>query len=89
MVAKQFRCPTIVAGDFNSVRAHPDFRSLSTGLLDADGVWPVATWPANRSHAPQAGTEHILARNLEPTQFQSLNIKGSDHSAITATLVGQ
>lgn len=77
--------PLILAGDFNAVRAHPDFRELSKGLEDSDGFWPGASWPADRGFPAVIGIDHILSRDLSPLSFSTNEIAGSDHLAVSAT----
>ncbi len=78
--------PIILAGDFNSVRAHPGFRALGDGYEQADGIWPRSTWPAGRGLAPLIGIDHILAKGLSVTGYSSHVVEGSDHLAVSATV---
>ncbi|WP_431709848.1 endonuclease/exonuclease/phosphatase family protein [Glutamicibacter uratoxydans] len=78
--------PVILAGDFNAVRAHPGFRDMKTGFVDADGFLPAATWPADRKISSLIGIDHILVRDLAVAEFSVHKVEGSDHLAISATL---
>jgi len=84
--------PTIVLGDFNATRWHPDFRRLlrQGHLRDAhewagDGLG--ASWPADRPIPPFVRLDHILVRSgVIPTSVGSARIPGSDHVAMVADL---
>ncbi|WP_417364845.1 endonuclease/exonuclease/phosphatase family protein [Glutamicibacter arilaitensis] len=85
--AQQPDRPLVLAGDFNSVRAHPGFRSLkSDGFSEADGIFPASTWPADRKFNSMIGLDHIMARGASVTEFSVHAVDGSDHLAVSATV---
>jgi endonuclease/exonuclease/phosphatase (EEP) superfamily protein YafD len=76
----------IVVGDFNASRAHAPFRDASKGMRDAMGRWAQPTWPNDRAFPPFATIDHILTRGFTSTDAGVLDISGSDHRAIHATV---
>ncbi len=84
--------PTIVLGDFNATRWHPDFRQLlNRGHLRDVHEWAGdglgASWPADRPIPPFVRLDHILVRSgVIPTSVGSQRIPGSDHVAMAADL---
>lgn len=79
--------PLVLAGDFNSVRAHPGFRALTNdGFSEADGIWPASTWPADRKFNAMIGLDHIMSRGASVTEFSVHAVDGSDHLAVSATV---
>ena len=81
--------PLVMAGDFNSTRAHPAFRELARSFDDAGataGLLPVPTWPASFPGPAVLAIDHILVRGLAPTGWQRVLIPGTDHYGIVTTL---
>lgn len=79
--------PVILAGDFNSVRAHPQYRSATAGFLESSGRWPDVSWPAGRRFPPLVEIDHILASQAHVADFQTQSIGGSDHLGVVAELM--
>lgn len=79
--------PVILAGDFNSVRAHPQYRRATAGFLEAAGRWPDASWPAGRKIPPLVEIDHILASDAHVADFETKSISGSDHLGMVAELL--
>lgn len=80
----------ILAGDFNATLDHAELRRvMDTGYVDAaeqtgDGLR--ATWPRERS-APPVTLDHVLADQRTAVDgFEVIDVDGSDHSAVIATL---
>jgi endonuclease/exonuclease/phosphatase (EEP) superfamily protein YafD len=83
--------PAIVAGDFNATLDHSMLRAGMTGCDDAaaqrgDGLIP--TWgPTSRTRTIGPQIDHVLATHgIEAASFRVLDLPGSDHHAILATL---
>lgn len=76
--------PTVVVGDFNAARWHPDFRQLlDRGFVDAheqDGDGWTTSWPMGRRLPPFVRLDHaLLGHGLATTAVEPLVIPGSDH----------
>lgn len=81
--------PLVLAGDFNATTAHPHFRTLAAGLVDASpawGPWAAGTWPANSAIPAFAGIDHVLARGLAVRTAERFSVSGTDHHGIVAHL---
>lgn len=78
--------PTIVAGDFNATRAHPQYRKASDGLSESTGLVPRSTWPATDSPTPLIEIDHIISSGFTVLDTSTTRISGSDHLAILASL---
>ncbi len=83
--------PAIVAGDFNATLDHSLLRAGMVGCGDAaaqrgDGLAP--TWgPTTLTRAVGPQIDHVLAtRGIEAAGFRVVDLPGSDHHAILATL---
>ncbi len=83
--------PAIVAGDFNATLDHSMLRAGMVGCGDAaaqrgDGL--LSTWgPTPRTRAIGPQIDHVLATHgIEATTFRVVDLPGSDHHAILATL---
>ena len=81
----------VLAGDFNATLDHSMLRAGMVGCDDAaaqrgDGLIP--TWgPTQRTRAIGPQIDHVLAtRGIQAASFQVLDLPGSDHHAILATL---
>jgi endonuclease/exonuclease/phosphatase (EEP) superfamily protein YafD len=83
---------TIVdAGDFNATISHKVFRDLvSNGkVVDAardSGTLTLPSFPADRWFPPLFGIDHVLLRNAYAKKLQTIQVSGSDHRAVLATL---
>lgn len=80
----------VLAGDFNSSLDHAEFRRLlDLGYVDAAdqvGEGLLATWPQQRQ-APPVTLDHVLVDSRTAVRgFQALEVGGSDHRAVLATL---
>ena len=92
------RLPTIAGSDMNSTWDHRQFRELLAGssasnspqLIDAaerTGAGWAPTYPANQAIPPLLAIDHILTRNgLTPTSFRTVDLPGSDHRGVLATV---
>ncbi|AZG45717.1 endonuclease/exonuclease/phosphatase family protein [Gordonia insulae] len=89
--------PLIIGADFNSTYDHRQFRSLlahssvpgGPPLLDAAehlGAGIVATYPANRVYPPFLALDRVLARGSTPTSLTRVDLPGSDHFGVVATV---
>lgn len=80
----------ILAGDFNASFAHPAFRHLSEGLVDAypavHGAW-TPTWPDDeRPLPPFAQIDHVLTRGFVPVHAGVVSVNGTDHAGVWSEL---
>jgi endonuclease/exonuclease/phosphatase (EEP) superfamily protein YafD len=81
--------PVIMAGDFNSSRAHPVYRYASKGMTEASraaGPLTLSTWPVGSLAPNFVALDHILVRRVASTHFDRITIEGSDHQALAASL---
>lgn len=82
--------PTVVVGDFNASRWHPDFRDLldhATDAHEALGRGWSTSWPADRWYPPFVRLDHILlGEGTTVIALDDLDVPGSDHRATTARL---
>ncbi|MDA4107343.1 endonuclease [Mycobacterium holsaticum DSM 44478] len=80
----------IVAGDFNSTPDMRQFRDLLTnGYRDAveqTGAGFAPTFPSNKWFPPVIVIDHVLTRNAAASSIRRVNITGSDHRALLATI---
>lgn len=80
----------IVAGDFNSTSDMRQFRDLLTvGYNDAveqtgSGFSP--TFPSNLPIKPLITIDHVLTRNAPASSIRTVDVAGSDHRALLATV---
>ncbi len=75
----------VAAGDFNSTRDMAQFRRiLDSGYRDAGFFAP--TYPADSAVPPVLAIDHILTRNGSPSAAWTVDIPGSDHRAVLATV---
>jgi endonuclease/exonuclease/phosphatase (EEP) superfamily protein YafD len=84
--------PVIVGGDFNATIDMLPFRDLLTnGYRDAAeqaGAGRELTYPANRRRLPPfMGLDHFLTRDCTATTTRTVEIPGSDHLAVLATIM--
>lgn len=80
----------IVAGDLNATSDMEPFRRLlREGFRNAAeqaGAGLVRTFPADMPMPPFIGIDHILTRNSSATDVETVQIPGSDHLGVTATV---
>ena len=84
--------PAIVGGDFNATIDMRPFRELLTdGYRDASeqaGAGRQFTYPSNNRRIPPfMGIDHILTRNATAASTQTVEIAGTDHRALLATVM--
>ncbi|GJF12464.1 hypothetical protein NGTWS0302_01890 [Mycolicibacterium cyprinidarum] len=80
----------IIGGDYNSTPDLRQFRDLLTnGYRDAveqTGAGFAPTYPSNTWHPPIIVIDHVLTRNAAATSIRTVDIPGSDHRALLATV---
>ena len=81
----------IAAGDFNAVDSHPSLRQLRESGLRSAGEVAGAGWqptfPAHARVPPLITIDHILlSPDLTATGFRTVDIAGSDHRGVLATV---
>ena len=83
--------PAIVGADFNATYDHRQFRALLGKFEDATdqaGAGHLLTYPTDKwGGFPIIGVDHILVANGTATEVQTLDLPGSDHRALLATVV--
>lgn len=83
--------PVVVAGDFNATFDHKRYRDLLSGSYrDAAmevGVGHLATYRADWRLPPLIAIDHILVRDAAVTEVGLVDIPGSDHRGIRASLM--
>jgi len=81
----------VVAGDLNSTIDMRPFRSLlRNGYRDAaeqSGAGMKPTYPADWRLPPFVAIDHVLTRGCTATSLRTIEIPGSDHRGLVATLV--
>jgi len=81
----------IVGGDFNSTYDMLPFRALLTnGYADAArqaGSGRSFTFPANKPYPPVLGIDHVLTRNATAVSTATVELPGTDHRALLATVM--
>jgi len=84
----------VLAGDFNAVESHWPMRRLRAdgwqSSTDLAGAGWQPTWPVDRLRlSPLVRIDHILlSPDLTATASSRMRISGSDHLAVTATIIG-
>lgn len=82
--------PVVVGGDFNATPDVAQFRRLLTGgYADATrqaGAGILPTYPADRAFPPLISIDHVLTRGAVATSAGTVEIPGSDHRALLATV---
>jgi endonuclease/exonuclease/phosphatase (EEP) superfamily protein YafD len=82
--------PVVLAGDFNATLDHSGFRSGTRGCRDAgaqSGQGLIATWNAAWPRWFGAQIDHVLTGGgPEPTGMTVLDLPGSDHRAVLASV---
>lgn len=80
----------VVAGDFNSTYDMADFRALlGNGFHDATeqvGAGLSPTFPTDQWVPPLLGIDHVLVRNGEAASANTVEISGTDHRGVAATV---
>lgn len=83
--------PLLIGGDFNATLDMRPFRDLLTnGYRDASeqaGAGRELTFPSNRRFPPLMGIDHILTRNGTAVSAHTVEVAGTDHRAVLATVV--
>ncbi|HYO01868.1 MAG TPA: endonuclease/exonuclease/phosphatase family protein [Mycobacterium sp.] len=81
----------LVGGDFNSTIDMEPFRKLLTdGYEDSAqqaGAGRQRTYPANRRFPAFMGIDHILTRDCIAVSTETMELPGSDHRAVLATVM--
>lgn len=80
----------IIGGDYNSTPDLRQFRDLLTnGYRDAveqTGAGFAPTYPADTWYPPVITIDHVLTRNAAAASVRTIDIEGSDHRAVLATV---
>ncbi|MBI3690541.1 MAG: hypothetical protein HY239_07780 [Mycolicibacterium aromaticivorans] len=80
----------IIGGDYNSTPDMRQFRDLLTdGYRDAvqeTGSSFAPTFPSNRRFPPVITIDHVLTLNAAAESVRTIEIPGSDHRALLATV---
>lgn len=80
----------IIGGDYNSTPDMRQFRDLLTnGYQDAvqeSGSGFAPTFPSNRRFPPVLTIDHVLTRNATASSVRTIEVPGSDHRALLATV---
>lgn len=85
--------PLIIAGDFNAVDDHGAMQDLRADGLrsatDVAGAGWLPTYPANRRFPPLIPIDHVMINDrLTATEVRTVEVDGTDHLGIVATLAG-
>lgn len=83
--------PTMVVGDFNGARWHPQFRDvLAHGWRDAHewlGHGFSGSWPNNKRWGPVVRFDHALLKGgVVPVAVRELDVTNSDHRGFVVTV---
>jgi hypothetical protein len=80
----------IVGGDYNSTPDVRQYRDLLTnGFSDAveqTGSGFAPTFPSNTWYPPVITIDHVLTRNASASSVRTIEVPGSDHRAVLATV---
>lgn len=79
----------VLAGDLNSFRLMPAYRALRVHLQDAalaGRTLGAPTWSPRASWPRLLRIDHVLTQGVDIVDLEVLRIRGSDHSAVLATL---
>lgn len=83
--------PILVGGDFNATVDMRPYRDLLTnGYRDASeqaGTGRDPTFPSNGRIPPLIGIDHFITRNCIAISTHTVNVAGTDHRALLATVV--
>lgn len=89
-VAEQsLETPLVLAGDFNASQAHPAYRRLAEGMVDAHratGSGWVRTWPQGSRVPPFVQLDHVLVRHGDVVGAGTAMLDGTDHALVWARL---
>lgn len=81
---------TIIGGDYNSTPDMREFRDLLTSgyedAVDETGAGFAPTFPSNTWYPPLLTIDHVLTRNASASSIRTIDIPGSDHRALLATV---
>ncbi len=83
------RMRRVLAGDLNSFRLMPAYRSLRAHLHDAAlarRAFGMPTWSPRATWPRFLRSDHVLTEGVDVVDLEVLRIRGSDHSAVLATL---
>lgn len=85
--------PLVVAGDLNAIDDHAPLQRLHAdgmrSAADLVGAGFVPTWPSNRAFPPLLPIDHVLVNDqLTATALRTVEMPGSDHLGLVATLAG-
>lgn len=81
--------PRVLAGDLNSMRISPAYRVLRTLLRDAaleHRPFAAPTWSFGAGWPRFLRIDHVLTRGFRTVDLEVMHVRGSDHSAVLATL---
>lgn len=79
----------VLAGDLNSLRISSAYRLLRRSLNDAAlerRSFPAPTWSFNARFPRLLRIDHVLTHGFRTAELEVVRIRGSDHSAVFATL---
>jgi endonuclease/exonuclease/phosphatase (EEP) superfamily protein YafD len=84
--------PQIMAGDFNATYDHASFRELlGSRFSDASREWgagPAVTWPEGSLVPALFALDHVVVENdMAVSDVVSMQVPGTDHRALMATVV--
>lgn len=91
-ILRETSLPTLVVGDFNASRWHPDFRDLLSGTRFRDvhewlGEGLSTSWPNDGLLLPRfVRIDHALVGGLVPAGIVDVDISGSDHRGFEVTV---
>ncbi|EAP98747.1 hypothetical protein JNB_01225 [Janibacter sp. HTCC2649] len=81
--------PLVLAGDFNASQAHPAYRRLAEGMVDAQratGSGWVRTWPQGSGIPAFVQLDHVLVRHGNVVDAGMSVVPGTDHALVWARL---
>lgn len=82
--------PVVVGGDFNATYDHSPFRRLLSGrfrdAVTQAGSGYLATYPTDRRFPPVVGIDHVLVADAHAVDVATVDLPGSDHRAVVATV---
>lgn len=82
--------PVVVGADFNATFDHAQYRALiDDGFRDAaeqSGAGVLRTYPADRWWPPLLAIDHILVAGASATGAEAVELPGSDHRGVVATV---
>ncbi|GAA1583097.1 MULTISPECIES: endonuclease/exonuclease/phosphatase family protein [Kribbella] len=83
--------PTVIAGDYNATADHAEFRAALGGYCRSVGPSVggglQGTWPADQPAVLRTQIDHVVVtRQVEPEDFTTYPIHGTDHRAVVATV---